>query len=102
MNGPSLSESIAVDSVTMSVIICVGSPPSYMNDSIFNINEKFITPRIAKVVDEAGLEFTQKLLGIVWTAPSAPGSMGWAVEGVHGGTCQEIVSLNGGGGQAPR
>lgn len=102
MNGPSLSESIAVDSVTMSVIICVGSPPSYMNGFIFNINEKFIASRIAKAANDAGLEFTQKLLGMVWTAPSAPGSMGWAVEGTHGGTGQEVVSQDGGGGQAPR
>lgn len=71
-----------------------------MNGSIFNINEKFIAPRIAKAADDAGLEFTQKLLGRVWTAPSAPGSMGWAVEGAQGGTGQEVVSQDGGGGQA--
>lgn len=81
MNGPSLSESITVDSVTMSVIICVGSPPSYLNDSIFNINEKFIVFRIVKAADEAGLEFTQKLPGIVWTGQSTSNSM----EGADGG-----------------
>lgn len=68
----------------MSVIICVGSPPSYLNASIFNINGKFIIPRIAKATDDAGLEFTQKLLGIVWSGQSAPDSMGWAMEGAHG------------------
>lgn len=64
MNGPSLSESIAGDSVTMSVIICVGSPPPYLNDSIFNINGEFIIFRIVKAAEDAGLEFTQKLLDI--------------------------------------
>lgn len=60
MNEPSLSESIAVDSVTMSVIICVGSPPSYLNDAIFNINRKFIVFRIVRAADDAGLDSYSK------------------------------------------
>lgn len=59
----------------MSVIICVGSP-SDLNDSIFNMNGKFIVFRIVKAADDAGLEFTQKLLGTVWTAQSIPDSRG--------------------------